>query len=211
MGPSSWRRPEWNDYLSWKIYFIFSQTLPLSGGNFPLNIDAHSVQVGNFFYKGSSKRQTIDQLLVAVTKKDGACRRYKPMRAQCYHLGCTLTKVYPETTPQTIWTNHSLLWWKLNLADAYETPVVWLLHQSKFDFDVLHCADVKHQEATAFPWIVTIATYNKPLKNEIHVQIIQREDNVTETFTIILAFDTHKLPLFTLLPLLMEKMLHQQH
>lgn len=90
----------------------------------------------------------------------------------------------------TVRTDHDSLRLILKLTDATERPAWWQLRQSEVDFDVVHCASVKHQEPTPYHGYQQ-DTDNTPLEVELPVLVIASGEKTDDTTTNIFALEAH--------------------
>lgn len=58
-------------------------------------------------------------------------------------------RLYLEDAKFTIQTDHHALKWSLNLAGATDKLVRWWLRPTEYNFEIVHRADVRHQEGDA--------------------------------------------------------------
>lgn len=73
----------------------------------------------------------------------------------------------------TIRTDHDALRWILNMADATGKLARWRLRLSKYEFDVVHRAGIKHQSADALSRLTTSGNDDTTLDDGIPVMILE--------------------------------------
>lgn len=67
----------------------------------------------------------------------------------------------------------------------------WQLRVFEFDFEVVHCADIKHQTAYALSRLRTDGTDNAPLEDELPVFVIASDEKRDDATTTIFALEAH--------------------
>lgn len=111
--------------------------------------------------------QTSSQILVQFSEWRLWCLSDHSLQASCIARGMWLLQLYLEWGLFTAWTDHDALKWISNLAGSRSKLVSWRVQTSKFAYDLIQGAGIKHHTADALSWLKTIGTDLIPAKKKV--------------------------------------------